>query len=122
MSSLAIDVAVGSMSLGVGRLGGSSVGISAFFFDGSTYCHTSLVLAVSCTIKNHCIQSDGLSRMRLIFDSVEVVILEFEWVRQGPLSVLAENLILTFRAFDLIGRSSVGRGRTLDLIVRSFGN
>jgi hypothetical protein len=50
-SSFAINVAVGSMSLGVGRLGSSSFGRSSFFLDGSIYCYTSLVLAVSWMIE-----------------------------------------------------------------------
>ncbi len=57
----------------MGRFGGSSFGSSSFL-DGSIYCHTLLVLAVSCMIKNYGVQSDGLSRMMLIFDSLVVVI------------------------------------------------
>ena len=65
------------MSAGVGCFGSSNVGRLSFYLDGSIYSHTSLVLAVSWMIKNHCVQLDGLSRMRLIFDSVVVVILGF---------------------------------------------
>ena len=56
-----------SMSLGVGRGGGSSFGSSSFL-DGSMYCHTSLVVAVSWMIKNHCVQSEGWLRIRLTFE------------------------------------------------------
>ena len=49
-SSLAIDIALGSTSAGMGRCGGSSFGSSSFV-DGSMYSHTLLVLAISWTIK-----------------------------------------------------------------------
>ena len=61
------------MSFGVGRFGGSSFGRSSFFVAGLMYSHTSLVLAVSWIIKNHYVQLEGWLRMRLIFDSFEVV-------------------------------------------------
>ena len=90
-SSLAIDIALGSTSAGTGRCGGPSFGSSSFV-DGSIYSHTSLVVAVSCMIKNH-------------------------WVQL----VSWRNLILTFRTFNLIrqfvGRSVVRSGS----IVRSIG-
>ena len=76
-------------SVGVGRFGGSSFGRSSFFVDGSMYCHTLLVLAVSCTTKNHWIQSDGLSRMMLTFDSAVVIIFGFG---KGLIGVLAKTL------------------------------
>ena len=91
-SSFAINIAVGSMSLGVGRLGGPSVGRSFFFFNGSMYCHTLLVLAVSWMIKNHYIQSKGWLRIRLTFDSLVVVIFRIYRVRQGPIGGLAKTL------------------------------
>jgi len=91
-SSLAIDVAVGSTSLGVGRLGDSSFRSLSFFIDGSIYYYTLLVLVVSCIIKNHWIQLDGWLRITLIFDSLVVVILEFDWVRKGPGQGLASVL------------------------------
>jgi len=61
------------MSLGVGRLGCASFGRSSFV-DGLMYCHTSLVVAVSLMIKNHCVQLEGWLRIRLTFDSLVVVI------------------------------------------------
>ena len=69
-----INVARGRTSAGLGRFGSSSVRSLSFFFDGSIYSHTSLVLAVSWTIKIHYVQSDGWLRMRLTFDSLVVVI------------------------------------------------
>ena len=66
------------MFAGVGRFGGSSFGSSSFFFDGSIYCHTSLDLAVSCMIKNHSVQLNGLLRMMLIFDLLVVVIFRID--------------------------------------------
>jgi len=73
-SSLAINIAAESTSVGVGYFRGSSFGSSSFFFNRSMYCHTLLVLAVSCIIKNHESQSDGLLRMRLILDEDSLVL------------------------------------------------
>ena len=67
-------MAKGRTSAGLGRFGGSSVRSSSFFFDGSIYSHTSLVLAVSYTIKNYWVQLDGWLRIRLTFNSLVVVI------------------------------------------------
>ena len=77
------------MTAGMGQFGSSSFKILSFFVAGLIYCYTLLVLAVSCMIKNHCIQLDGLLRMRLAFNSAVVVIFRFDWVRQGPIGVLA---------------------------------
>ena len=65
----------------VGRFGNSSFGISSLFVAGLIYCYTSLVSAVSCIIKNHYIQLDGLLRIRLAFDLAVVVIFRFNGVR-----------------------------------------
>jgi len=46
-SSLAINVAAGSTSIGIGCFGGSSFRSLSFVLDGLIYCHTLLVLAVS---------------------------------------------------------------------------
>ena len=77
-SRLEIVVAIDSMFAGVGRFGGSSFRSLSFFFDRSTYYYTSLDLAVSCMIKNHSVQLDGLLRMMLIFDSLVVVIFRID--------------------------------------------
>jgi hypothetical protein len=65
---------LGFISAGVGCFGGFSVGISAFSLDGSMYSHTLLFSAVPYMTKNHWIQSDGLLRMILAFNSLVVVI------------------------------------------------
>jgi len=67
-SSLAINVATGSTFAGIGRFGGSSFRSLSFFFNRSIYCHTLLVLAVSCITKNYGSQLNGLLRIRLILD------------------------------------------------------
>jgi len=74
---LAINIAVGSTSIGIGCFGGSSFRSLSFFFNGLMYCHTLLVLAVSYTIKNYGSQLDGLLRIRLILnkDSLILVII-----------------------------------------------
>ena len=50
-SSFAINVAVGSISLSIGRLGSSSFRRSSFFLDGLIYYYTLLVLAMSWIIE-----------------------------------------------------------------------
>jgi hypothetical protein len=65
---------LGFTSAGIGYFSGFSVGILAFSLDGLMYFYTLLFLAVSYIIKNHWIQSDGLLRMILAFDSLVVVI------------------------------------------------
>ena len=80
-SSLAIDIALGSTSAGMGRCGGSSFGRSLSFVDGSMYSYTLLVVAVSYIIKNYWVQLDGWLRMRLTFNSLVVVIFRICGVR-----------------------------------------
>ena len=80
---MAIEVAAGSTSAGVGRFGSYSFRSSSFFTDGSIYSHTLLVSAMSYIIKNHCIQSEGWLRMRLTFNSFVVIILKFKRVQLG---------------------------------------
>ena len=77
----------------MGYFGGSSVRSLSFFLDRSIYRYILLVLAVSYTIKNYCIQLEGWLRIRLTFDLLVVVIFRIYEVRQGLIGGLAKPLI-----------------------------